>query len=485
MTFLHGITVQEIDSGSRPIQTVRSAVIGLVGTAPGASAGEKSTLTFGTAPDKSAVTLTSVDDGVTANEISFEIAAPAGAGQSLSITVTDKAISVTPATDGNSDITTTAKALVTAINADTNAKALILAANDDVGTGVVKALSATKLSGGSEEPFPLNKPTILAGSATKAKLLGTTGTLPGAINDIFNQAGALIIVVRVDDQNTTRVANVVAGIKLLTTSQTETGYTPRILIAPEFSHETTVATELETTANKLRGMAYIDSEAGSTSDDAMARADSFGERVELTWPNVKVFDVNQNATVTRAYSALSAGLRARIDNTKGFWWSKSNQQVYGVEAISQPVEWILGSTTCLANLLNENSVSTLIRDSGFKHWGNRTCSSDPRWIYEQTRRTADIINDSILENHMWAVDRNITKSYFEAVTDGVNAYLRELKSLGAIINGNCWYDPDLNTTATIQKGIVYFDFDFVPPYPAEHIVFRSRINNDYLEEVFV
>jgi len=36
--FLHGVEVIEIDDGPRPIQTVRSAVIGLVGTAPDARA---------------------------------------------------------------------------------------------------------------------------------------------------------------------------------------------------------------------------------------------------------------------------------------------------------------------------------------------------------------------------------------------------------------------------------------------------------------
>ena len=34
--YLHGIEVIELDSGSRPIRTVKSGVIGLVGTAPNA-----------------------------------------------------------------------------------------------------------------------------------------------------------------------------------------------------------------------------------------------------------------------------------------------------------------------------------------------------------------------------------------------------------------------------------------------------------------
>jgi phage tail sheath protein FI len=46
---------------------------------------------------------------------------------------------------------------------------------------------------------------------------------------------------------------------------------------------------------------------------------------------------------------------------------------------------------------------------------------------------------------MWAVDRNITKTYIEDVLEGVNAYLRHLRTVGAIINGQAWADPELNT----------------------------------------
>ncbi len=38
MPFLHGIEIIEIDNGIRPIQTVASSVIGIVGTAPLADA---------------------------------------------------------------------------------------------------------------------------------------------------------------------------------------------------------------------------------------------------------------------------------------------------------------------------------------------------------------------------------------------------------------------------------------------------------------
>lgn len=129
-------------------------------------------------------------------------------------------------------------------------------------------------------------------------------------------------------------------------------------------------------------------------------------------------------------------------------------------------------------------MATIIREDGYRLWGNRTLSSDPKWAFLSVRRTADMINDSLQRAHMWAVDRNITKTYVEDVTEGVNAYLRTLTNLGAILGGQCWADPDLNTPANITQGKVYFNFDFTPPYPAEHIIFRSMMVNDYIEEVF-
>jgi hypothetical protein len=99
-------------------------------------------------------------------------------------------------------------------------------------------------------------------------------------------------------------------------------------------------------------------------------------------------------------------------------------------------------------------------------------------------RTADMIHESLLHAHLWAVDRNITKTYIEDVTEGVNDYLRHLVGVGAILGGTCWADPDLNSPDQIQQGKVYFDFDFTCPAPSEHVTFRSHLVNDYFTELF-
>ncbi|EOX3383163.1 phage tail sheath C-terminal domain-containing protein [Vibrio cholerae] len=484
--FLHGGEVIEIDDGSRPIQTVKSAVIGLVGTAPLSAAATAAALTIGTAILNDGLKLTAVKTGTEGNAISVEVLAPTSASSELAVTVTNNKISIQLASDESGALTTTATELASALMADPAAKALVTAVALGDGSGDVAPVSRAYLSGGENEPFPLKKPVAVAGSRKLVEKLGKEGTLPAAFDDIFDQTGALVIVVRAEKGQTEEQtqANVIEAMQAFLDSQTETGYTPRILVAPEFSQLDAVASELEAKAKRLRAIAYLDCDRTASYTDAIKRARQFGERVEITWPWVRVFDTELAKEIDRPYSARAAGLRARIDAEKGFWWSKSNQEIYGIVGTSQPVDWALGDPNTTANMLNENKVSTIIREGGFRHWGNRTCSTDPKWTFEQTRRTADMINDSVQRSHLWAVDRNITKTYVDDVISGVNAYLRELKALGAILGGECWADKELNTPATIQKGIVYFDFDFCPPYPAEHIVFRSRLNNAYLEEVF-
>ena len=172
-----------------------------------------------------------------------------------------------------------------------------------------------------------------------------------------------------------------------------------------------------------------------------------------------------------------------MDNSKGFWWSLSNQTISGIIGTRRSVDFTLGDPNSRANYLNENEVATIIREDGYRLWGNRTASSDPKWAFLSVRRTADMINDSLLRAHLWAVDRNITRTYLEDVAEGVNAYLRSLISQGAILGGTCWADPDLNTPANIEAGKVFFNFDFTPPSSAERITFRSHLVNDYIAEI--
>lgn len=500
--FLHGVEVLEIDTGPRPIRTVRSGVIGIVGTAPNSATATAATLTLGRASDNTGITLTADTAGLAGNQISIALVDPAANSATLAVAVSGNAITVTLATDASGVITSTAGDVITAINGDGDASALVAAANltGSDGTGLAKATGVSRfLAGGADEPFPLNTPKLVAGSRGEAAALGTAGTLGNAMDGIFDQIGAAVVVVRVAEgaDEAATIANVIGGVNA-TTGQLEgvhallgaesaVGVAPRLLIAPGFTHQrdggaNAVVAELAGIADRMRAVIIADG-PNTTDEAALAYRDDWGsDRIYVVDPWVKVF--RDGVTVSEPASARVAGVIARTDNDLGFWWSPSNKLIDGITGTSRDIDFKLGDVNSRANILNENEVTTIIRQDGFRLWGNRTTAADPKWTFLSVRRTADIIAESLQQAHLWAVDRNITKTYVEDVTEGVNAYLRSLVNRGAILGGTCWPDPDLNSAANIAAGKVYFNFDFTPPYPAEHITFRSQLVNTYISEVF-
>jgi hypothetical protein len=495
--FLHGVEIVEIDEGARPISTVRSSVIGVIGTAPNSQAAVSATLLTGVVGSNNAITWTAVTAGKAANAITIHLKDPKANSQALSVAVSLNAITVNLATDIAGAITSTAADIIAAITASAPASLLVTAANTGISTGVGvvgASIKARALSGGLDEAFPLNTPVLITGSRTGAAGLDTVGSkegsLPDALDGIFDQAGAMVVVIRVTEgiDKAATVTNIIGstntGVQAFLNAETVVKVTPRILIAPGFSDEVEVIAEMLTIADQLKAIIIAD---GPNTDDAAAisfRENFGGKRVYVVDPGVKVWDTASNSEITLPASARAAGMIARSDNERGFWWSPSNQEIYGIIGIGRPIGFALDDTNSIANYLNENEVATIIQKDGFRLWGNRTCSADPKWAFLNVVRTADMIHESLLHAHLWAVDRNITKTYIEDVTEGVNDYLRHLVAVGAIIGGSCWADPDLNTPDQIQAGKIFFDFDFTAPAPAEHITFRSHLVDDYFTELF-
>ncbi|WP_375692454.1 phage tail sheath subtilisin-like domain-containing protein [Bartonella sp. AP4SXKL] len=364
-----------------------------------------------------------------------------------------------------------------------------------------------------EQAFPLNTPVLVAGSLSQAAKLDKTGkrqgTLPNALDLIFKQVGAIVVVVRVhegDNENAT-LTNILGGVNAngayegvhaFIGAQSIVGQTPRILIAPGFTHQrpssvnieengtgataNPVAAELIGIAERLRAIVVLDA-PNTTDEAALSTAKDFdSKRAILIDPFVKVN--RDGKTIEQPASAAVAGVIAKTDFTHGFWHSPSNKVINGIVGTARPIDFSIGDRSSRANLLNEQNITTIIRENGYRLWGNRTLSSDTKFAFLSVVRTADMINDAILRGHLWAVDRNIKKTYMNDVSESVNAYLRDLKAQGAILGGRCTPDLELNTASAIESGRVYFNVEFTPTTPAEHITFRSRIVNDYLEEIF-
>lgn len=468
--FLHGVEVLEIDSGSRVIQTVKSSVIGIVGTAPNADPDafpiNTPVLIAGSQREAAKLDLLGTIEGTLPKALDA-ILDQIGA-----------VVIVIRVEEGETDAETLANIMggVDAVTSKYEGVHALLGAESAVGYSprilCVPGFTHTRVANGVTAITIGNGGTGYTSAPTVA-LTGGGGT--GATAEATVTGGVI-----------TKITVTNAGIGYTTAptvALTGGGGTGATATASVGVAANAVVSELLGIANRLRAVIIADGPNTNDADAIAYRGDFGSKRVYVVDPKVLVLD-EDGTTVTDWSSPRVCGLIARIDNERGFWWSPSNQEIYGIQGTARTIDFVLGDASSRANLLNENEVATIIRQDGFRLWGNRTCSSDQKWAFLCVVRTADIINDSLMRAHLWAVDRGITKQYVNDVTEGVNAYLRNLVSLGAILGGTCWADPDLNTADQIADGKVYFDFDFTPVYPAEHIIFRSHLTNDYISEVF-
>lgn len=273
------------------------------------------------------------------------------------------------------------------------------------------------------------------------------------------------------------------GLQALLDGKSRFNAQPRLLIAPKHSATQAVATAMDALAGKLRAIAIVD--GPNTTDEAvLTYAQEFGsKRIYMVDPGVQQWDTVTSATLDSPASAFAAGLFAWTDTEYGFWASPSNKEFVGITGTSRPIEFLDGDETSRANLLNNANISTIIRDGGYRLWGNRTLSTDSKWAFVTRVRTVDIVMDAILAGHKWAVDRSITKTYVKDVTDGLEAFMRDLKNQGAVINFEVYADTALNTASQLEQGKVYWNIRFTDVPPAENPIFQVEVTNQWLTEV--
>jgi len=465
-TFLHGVEVLQIDTGARPIQTVRSSVIGLIGTAPDADAnafplntpvliarrsemaglGEAGTLqaALDLIYDQAGAVVVvvrveqGVDEAASINNVRGGINNTTGAYEGVhAFLAAENEVGFSPRI-----------LLAPGFTHQRTSNGILSIAVQTQGSGYTTAPAVTISGGGGTGATAV---AVLGTGANAGKVMSITITNPGkgyATNP------------------TVTIAAPPSGV------QAVAGTINRGTVRSE------VLAELLGIANRLRAVIIADG-PNTTDAAAIQIADDFGsDRIFVVDPWV----LRDGASVPA--SPAVAGLINKVDNERGFWWSPSNNEIAGIEGTSRAIDFTLGDYTSRANLLNEAKIATIVREQGFRLWGNRTLASDPLYAFLSVRRTADMVNESILRGHIWAVDRCITATYLEEVMESVRGYLRSLKARGAILGGDVWVDPELNSPTTIANGQVFFDFEFTPPYPAERVTFRSHLVNSYVVDLF-
>ncbi|QST27725.1 phage tail sheath subtilisin-like domain-containing protein [Escherichia albertii] len=460
--YLHGVETIEIERGPRPVRTVKSAVIGLVGTAP---AGPINTSVL-CLSEKDAAQFGSQVSGFSIPQ-ALDAIYDHGAGTVVVINVADPARhSVTASTiarrvDDNHQIRLDYGAVSNVVLKVSGATSDLSPANYtvDAGTGVVTC------------------PTVNAGDTLFAtyRYIDPTKITAADIIGAINTAG----------QRT--------GMKLLEDTYSLYGFRAKILIAPVFCTQKSVSTELIALAEKLDAITYIDAPIGTTFAQVLAGRGSAGtinfntssERARLCYPHVKVYDAATDSERLEPLSSRAAGLRAKVDLDNGFWWSNSNKEILGITGVERSLSAMIDDPQSEVNLLNENGITTVFNSygTGLLLWGNRTAA----WPtvthmrnFENVRRTGDVINESIRYFSQQYMDMPINQALIDALTESVNAYGRKLIGDGALLGFECWYDPARNEQTELAAGHLLLSYKYTPPPPLERLTFETEITSEYL-----
>ncbi|MCU0092215.1 phage tail sheath family protein [Pseudomonas koreensis] len=378
---------------------------------------------------------------------------------------------------------------VTTTSVDTGARTISLPSSSII--GLCDTFTPGLVGGGNAKAGELK---LITTEREAIAAFGAGAAITKACQAIYTKAKAVIVAIgvpKMDDpalQTSAIIGGVLlsgqrTGLQALLDGKSLFNAQPRLLIAPGHSANQAIATAMDGLAQKLRAIAIIDGPC-TTDEAAMAYADNFGSRnLFMVDPGVQFWDTDTSKTVDAPGSAWTAGLFAWTDATYGFWASPSNKEFTGITGTTRAVEYLDGDETCRANLLNNANITTIIRDDGYRLWGNRTLSSDPKWAFVTRVRTLFILMDAVQAGHKWAVDRSITKTYVKDVTDGLEAFMRDLKNQGAVINFEVFADEELNTASQIEQGKVYWRIRFTDVPPAENPNFLFEVTNQWMTEV--
>lgn len=387
-----------------------------------------------------------------------------------------------------------------------------------VKTAVVGLVGTAPIQTVGADYRTLNEPIVIRNPVDAARYFGavTTGyTIPAALDAIFDQGnGPICIVVNVFDP-ATHVTDTVpdpakvlasdiigavdtdgdrSGLQCLIGTYNLFGYLAKILIAPGYCTQEAVSTEMIVVAEKLRAMALIDAPIGTTVNEAIAGRGSAGtinfetssKRAVLCFPHVKRYDTATDTEVLEPLSPRLAGVMAAKDIERGYWWSPSNTEIKGITGMELAITALINDSTTEANALNEAGIVTVFNSfgTGIRTWGNRSAAFPTDTNPENficVQRVADILHESVEYSMLQFLDRPINQALIDAIRESVNGFIRTLVMRGAVIDGQCIYDPAKNPVTEIAAGHLTFDIEFMPPTPAERITFESYINIELLK----
>jgi phage tail sheath protein FI len=194
----------------------------------------------------------------------------------------------------------------------------------------------------------------------------------------------------------------------------------------------------------------------------------------LYWPWVKVADPATGSTVLVPPSGHVAGIWGRNDDTRGVHKAPANEVIRGAVNLGCNI------TSKEQELLNPEGINCIrsFAGKGVRIWGARTLSSDPSWRYVNIRRLFNYLEESILNGTMWVVFEPNDDALWAKIRRTIEAFLVNEWRKGALFGltpDEAFFvkcDRETNPAEGIDAGQVVCEIGVAPVKPAEFVIFQ-------------
>ncbi|QES51456.1 phage tail protein [Streptomyces venezuelae] len=194
----------------------------------------------------------------------------------------------------------------------------------------------------------------------------------------------------------------------------------------------------------------------------------------LYYPWIKAFDPASGQSRMVPPSGHVAGIWARNDAERGVHKAPANEVVRGAVDLEMQI------TRGEQGLLNPIGVNCIraFPGRGIRIWGARTLSSDPAWRYLNVRRYFNYLEESILIGTQWVVFEPNDHNLWARIRRNVSAFLVNEWRNGALFGARpeeAYYvkcDEETNPPESVDLGRVICEIGIAPVKPAEFVIFR-------------
>jgi uncharacterized protein len=254
-----------------------------------------------------------------------------------------------------------------------------------------------------------------------------------------------------------------------------------VLNYPGVSDDVVINAAITHVSGSGRGFVVVDPPADLTPAAAVTYAETLqsSSHAAVYYPHIHIADPGmgtQGATRLVPPGGAVCGLIAATDATRGTWKAPA-----GLSAnLSGAVNTATRLTSDDLDLLNAGHVNAIRHapGAGFVIWGARTRKKTQADKYIPIRRTLIHLKKALEDNTEWAVFEPNDTVLWNTLQSTIEGYLNGVWQQGGLRGespAEAFYvkaDSEINTTSSIEAGVVNVEVGVALQYPAEFIIIK-------------